>query len=141
MKVLFAVALMALAFAVPASSTDNIKSGNISGVIPVTIYANGLTPGASYTARFETFQSDTDTNPYVYFRSSVTADANGNVVVSAPLQILDDYGAWDPYVIEMTLEQPDANGWLVPVYDANGHEYCTRVDVWEYSAQDNCTSS
>lgn len=142
MKAFAIASLMALCFAIPASSTDNLKSPHISGTVQVAIYANGLAPGGQYTPEWLMYKNDGDTSPSAtYFRSPVTADASGYLQTSVPLDVLDGYGDYIPYVIEMKLLQPDpVTGFLKPVYDSNGHEFCTRVDVWEYSAQDNCLS-
>lgn len=142
MKAFLIALLVALVLVLPAASTDNVRSPNIYGTIPVTIHASGLTPGGVYTPEWKVYQSDTDTHPSRYFRSAETADANGNIVTSVPLQVLSEYNGTVPYVVEMLLTQPDANGFLQPVYDANGHEYCTRVDVWEWGtpSQDNCNA-
>lgn len=136
-------ALAALALAVIARAvTRGARSSHISGTVAVTMFATGLTPGGSYTPVWRVFSSDDDTTPtFSYFRSPVVADSSGYLATSVPLEQLADYDSGTiPYAVEMLLEQPGATGFLQPVFDAAGDELCTRVDVWEYGPQEDCSA-
>lgn len=141
--VLTVVAAVVLAILTATTNASPLeRSMHITGVVAVTLYATGLTPGASYTPVWRVFRNDSDTAPaFSYFRSPVVASSSGYLSTSVPLQQLADYANGDvPYAVEMLLEQPGPSGFLEPVSDLSGDELCTRVDVWEYGPQEDCSS-
>ena len=142
---LTAVAALVLAVLTVLTATTHAasRSPHITGVVAVTLYATGLTPGSSYTPVWRVFSGDGDTAPaFSYFRSPVVADSSGYLATSVPLEQLADYNSGAvPYAVEMLLEQPTGpDGFLQPVYDGNGLELCTRLDVGEYGPQESCAA-